>query len=366
MRFRILDRFILKELGSSFLFGVLTFTTIMVAGDLLFKVAEMLIEKGISMVTVLKLFMYKLPSVVVLTLPMSCLLSTLLSFGRLSSNSEIVALKASGISFQRIALPVLVGSSLVALTALFMNETVVPLANKAADNVLRYDVVKQKPSLLKERIFLKDESGGHLNRVLYIGSLRPRSGTMENVIIQEFAESRLTRITTADQGKWDDGIWSLSDGKVFAVEDDGRVSFLFGFKSQRLPLSLTPTQVASSSQDPDSMSLKQLKAHISLMEAQGANLVPLWVSFHLHLAVPWASVVLALIGAALGVRPQRKSGGMGMGFGLSVLIVFAYYVVMSMGRALGESGNIPPILAAWLPNIIFLSCGGFLTARANR
>lgn len=75
MRFRILDRFILKELGSSFLFGVLTFTTILVAGDLLFKVAEMLIEKGISMVTVLKLFMYKLPAVVVLTLPMSCLLS---------------------------------------------------------------------------------------------------------------------------------------------------------------------------------------------------------------------------------------------------------------------------------------------------
>lgn len=254
----------------------------------------------------------------------------------------------------------------MALTALFMNETVVPLANRAADNVLRYDVVKQKPSLLKERIFLKDESGGNLNRILYIGSLRPRSGVMENVIIQEFAESRLTRITTADQGKWDDGIWSLSDGKVFAVEGDGRVSFLFGFKSQRLPLSLTPTQVASSSQDPDSMSLKQLKSHIKLMEAQGANLVPLWVSFHLHLAVPWASVVLALIGAALGVRPQRKSGGMGMGFGLSVLIVFAYYVVMSMGRALGESGNMPPILAAWLPNIIFLSCGGILTARANR
>ncbi|SMG29835.1 LPS export ABC transporter permease LptG [Dethiosulfovibrio salsuginis] len=366
MRFRILDRYILKELGSSFMFGVLTFTTILVAGDLLFKVAELLIEKGISMVTVLKLFVYKLPSVVVITLPMSCLLSTLLSFGRLSSDSEIVALKASGISFQRIALPVLLGSSLIALTALFMNETVVPLANKAADNVLRYDVVKQKPSLLKERIFLKDESGGTLNRVMYIGILRARIGVMENVVVQEFAEGRLSRITTADRGNWEEGVWSLSDGKVFGVDGEGRVSFLFGFKNQRLPLSLTPTQVASSSQDPDSMSIKQLMAHMDLMKAQGANLVPLWVSFHLHLAVPWASVVLALIGAALGVRPQRKSGGMGMGFGLSVLIVFAYYVVMSMGRALGESGHIPPFFAAWLPNIIFLSCGGLLTARANR
>ncbi len=361
----ILDRFILKELGSSFLFGVLTFTTILVAGDLLFKVAELLIEKGISMVTVFKLFVYKLPSVVVLTLPMSCLLSTLLSFGRLSSNSEIIALKASGVSFQRIAWPVLWGAALVAFLALIMNETVVPLANRAADNVLRYDVIKQKPSLLKERIFLKEERGGTLNRVIYIGSLRARSGSMKNIIVQEFDSNRLKRITTAEDGQWSDGVWSLSEGKVFGVDKEGKVSFLFGFKSQRLPLDLTPSQVAGSSQDPDAMSLMQLREHMDLMKAQGANLVPLWVSFHLHLAVPWASVVLALIGAALGVRPQRR-GGMGMGFGLSVLIVFAYYVVMSMCRALGESGRIVPFLAAWLPNAIFLSFAGLLTAKANR
>jgi lipopolysaccharide export system permease protein len=362
---RILDRFILKELGSSFLFGVLTFTVILVAGDLLFKIADMLIEKGISLSTVLKLFVYKLPSVVVLTLPMSCLLSTLLSFGRLSSNSEIVALKASGISFQRIARPVLFGASLVAISAFFMNETVVPIANRAAENILMYDVVKQKPTLLRERMFLKDESGGKLNRVIYVGRLRTRKGSMENVLVQEFDDGRLSRITTADEGNWRDGVWTLSDGKAFSVDKEGKVGFLFGFKEQRLPLDLTPTQVARSSLKPDEMSLSQLREHIAIMKAQGANLVPLWVSYHLHIAIPWASLVLALIGAALGVRPQRR-GGMGVGFGLSVLIVFAYYVVMSMGRALGESGHIPPLVAAWLANVVFLGFGGLLTLRANR
>lgn len=365
MRPRILDRFILKELGSSFLFGVLAFTVILVAGDLLFKVAEMIIEKGISLVTVLKLFVYKLPSVVVLTLPMSCLLSTLLSFGNLSSNSEIVALKASGVSFQRIVRPVLFGSALVALFALFMNETVVPIANEAADNVLRYDVIRQSPSFLKERVFLRDESGGQLKRVIYVSRLRPRSGIMENIIVQEFDKGRLKRITTASEGKWKDAVWNLSDGKVFGVDDKDRVEMLFSFRNQRLPLNLTPGQISNSSDDPNEMSMRELLSHINLMKAQGANLVPLWVSFHLHLAIPWASMVLALIGAALGVRPQRK-GGMGLGFGLSVLIVFAYYVVMSMCSALGETGHLVPLLAAWLPNVLFLGAGVLLTMKANR
>ncbi|PIE55064.1 MAG: LPS export ABC transporter permease LptG [Dethiosulfovibrio peptidovorans] len=365
MKGRILDRFILRELGGAFLFGVLTFTVILVAGDLLFKVAEMVVERGISLLTVSKLFLYKLPAVVVLTLPMSCLLSTLLTFGRLSVNSEVVALKASGISFQRIAVPVLFGAALVALSALLLNETLVPLANRAADNVLRFDVLHEKPALLQERVFLKDEHGGRLNRVIYIGQLRPRSGTMNDVVVQEFEEGRLHRITTAEKGGWARGVWSLSDGQVFSVDDMGQVTFLFGFKSQKLSLNLSPSQVDRTSQKPDEMSIKELRRHIRVMKAQGANLAPLWVSYHLHLAVPWASLVLALIGAALGVRPQRK-GGMGMGFGLSVLIVFAYYVVMSMGRALGESGHMPPFLAAWLPNIVFLVCGGVLTVRANR
>lgn len=361
----ILDRYILKELAGTFLFGILAFTTILVAGDLLFKVAELLIEKGISMVTVLKLFIYRLPSVVVLTLPMSCLLSTLLSFGRMSSNSEITALKASGVSFQRIAWPVLWGAFLVASLALAVNETVVPLANLAADKVLRYDVLKQSPSLFKERIFLKDETGGELRRVIYIGSLKVKIGAMKNIVVQEFQSNRLSRITTADEGRWDDGVWSLSKGKVFEVDQEGRVSFLFGFKSQRLPLNLTPSQVEGASQDPDDMGIKALKRHIDLMEAQGANALPLEVAYHLRLAVPWSSVVLALIGSALGVRPQRR-GGIGMGFGMSVLLVFAYYVVMSMSRAMGEAGRMPPFFAAWTANLVFLALGGCLTFGANR
>lgn len=362
-KLRILDTFIAKELAGSFVFGVMSFTIILVAGDLLFDIADLIIEKGVSFWVVSRLFLYKLPSVITLTLPMACLLSSLLTFGRLSGNSELIALKSSGIAFQRILRPVLLVSVTVAIAALVFNETVVPVANMAADNLMRYEIAREKPSMLKERVFLREESGGDLHRVVYISSLRPRDGHMSDVLIQEFDEGKLNRISTARDGLWQDGKWILSNGEVFEVDDKGSVKLLFRFEQQTVDLDLTPGQIASASRDPEDMGIFELIEHIKILEKQGANVAPLWVTFHLRLAIPWASVVLALVGAAFGVRPQRT--GAGLGFGMSILIVFAYYVVMSFCRALGQSGNLIPVISAWIPNIIFLVLGGFFAKRGN-
>lgn len=359
----ILDKYIIKELAGSFFFGVMSFTVIMVAGDLLFDIADLIIEKGVSLWVVTRLFVYKLPSVITLTLPMACLLSTLLSFGRLSANSELIALKASGVAFQRIIRPVLIVAFIVGSVALLFNETVVPLANRAADNIMRYEVAKQRPSLLKERIFLREESKGRLNRVIYINVLKPRLGIMSEILIQEFEQGHLRKITTAEKGIWENGEWILQNGEVYDVDVGGKVSTLYKFKNQRISLQLNPGQVARASRDPEEMGLIELSAHISLLRSQGANLLPLKVMYHLRLAIPWATLVLALVGSALGVRPQRT--GPGVGFGLSIIIVFAYYVVMSMCRALGQAGSLPPFIAAWLPNITFLFFGAFLARRVN-
>ncbi len=359
----ILDRYIIKELSGSFFFGVMSFTVIMVAGDLLFDIADLIIEKGVSFWVVARLFSYKLPSVITLTLPMACLLSTLLSFGRLSANSELIALKASGVAFQRIIRPVIISAFFIGAVALMFNETVVPMANRAADNIMRYEVAKERPSLLKERIFLREESEGRLNRVIYINMLKPRLGIMSEILIQEFEKGHLRKITTAEKGIWQNGEWTLEQGEVFDVTSDGKVNILYKFKNQKISLELNPGQVARASRDPEDMGLFELSAHINLLKSQGANLLPLRVMYHLRLAIPWATLVLALVGAALGVRPQRT--GPGIGFGLSIIIVFAYYVVMSICRALGQAGGLPPFLAAWLPNIIFLFFGAFLARRVN-
>jgi lipopolysaccharide export system permease protein len=361
---KILDGYIIRELAGSFVFGIMAFTIIFIAGDLLFQAANLIIEKGVSLLVVARLFVYRLPEVILMTVPMSSLLATLLTFGRLSVNSEIVAIQAAGISFRRILRPVVGISAALAVLTLVGNESIVPFSNRASENLMKYEILQERPSVLKERVFLKDEQNGELKRVLYLGKLRPREGLMSDILVQEFDAGKLRRISTAQRGTWKSGEWWVEQGEVFEVQENGKVSLLFRFDRQRLLLNLSPEQLEKASRRPAEMSSIELLAHINILRAQGANLLPLWVLFHLKLSVPWSTLILAVLGASIGVRTPRR-GGSGIGFGLCIMIVFAYYVLMSFSRALGEAGNIPPMLAAWLPNITFIVLGAVFIRKAD-
>lgn len=358
-----LDRLILQELVGPFLFGIMAFTVLLVAGNLLFKIADLVIQRGVSLGVVVRLFLYYLPGVVVMTIPMGSLLAALLGFGRLSANVEIVALKSAGVAFQRVVRPVIWASLLVSLGSLVLNETLVPLAERAAVNLLRYEVMQETPPLFKERIFLKEEKDGHLKRVIYINRMRPRSGKMADILVQEFEEDRLSRIIAAPRGEWVRGEWWIEDGKVFEVDPGGKVRLLFTFRKQGLQLHLNPKEVETQSLDPQQMNLLQMRQAIRRLQEQGADATRLRVLAHLRMAVPWASVVLALVGAAAGSRPQRSSSSVGLG--LSIVIVFFYYVILSFCQSLGEASYLPAVVAAWFPNLVFLVLGGFLVRRAN-
>ena len=361
---RILDRFILKEVAGPFVFGILIFTLIFVAGDLLFQAAKLIIEKGVSLGVVVRLFLYRLPEVVALTLPMSCLLSTLLGMTRLSSNSELIALKSLGISFYRMLRPILAASFLVAAGALLFNETVVPFTTLAAENLMKYEIMKNQASALQEKVFLRDESGGELKRVIYLDQLDSKQGLMKGVMLHEFEKGRLVRTSLAKDGIWKNGEWWIEDGQVFEVSEKGVVRLLFRFERQKLALNLSPEQLRRSSRRPVDMSARELWQYIEQARMAGSNLSQLWVLFHLKLAVPWACVIMAVLGASFGASRQGRSGS-SVGFGISVVIVFAYYVVMSLCRALGEAGNMPPFIAAWAPNFVFLTMGFFFSRKVD-
>jgi lipopolysaccharide export system permease protein len=359
-----LDRFVLGEIAGPFVFGVLIFTMIFVAGDLLFQAAKLIIERGISLGVVIRLFLYRLPEVVAMTLPMSCLLSTLLGMTRLSVNSELIALKSLGVSFYRILRPILWASFLVAGGTLLFNETVVPFTTQAADNLMKYEIMKNQASALQEKVFLRDESDGELRRVIYLDRLDAAKGVMSGVMFHEFEKGRLVRTSLAQRGIWKEGEWWIEDGRVFEVSERGEVRLLFRFERQRLALNLSPRQLQRRSKRPVDMSARELWECIEQARMGGTNLSQLWVLFHLKLALPWACIVMAVLGASFGASRQGRSGS-GIGFGISVLLVFAYYVIMSLCRALGEAGNMAPVLAAWIPNVLFLTAGLFFSRRVD-
>ena len=363
-KIRALDRFILGELKGPFFFGIMSFTIILIAGSLLFQIADLVIQRGVSIGVVLRLFFYYLPRLVAYTIPMSCLLAALLGFGKLSANSELVALKSAGLSFKRIIRPVIIATFFVSVAAFFVNETLVPLSERAAANVMMYEVFKESPPLFKEKIFLKEEGDGTLKRVIYINKMKIVNGDMEEIVVEEFDAGRLSRIVSAKSGKWINGSWWINSGNVFEINKEGNVNHLFKFDKQALTLNMSPSDVAKSTQKPDQMTIPELLEYIKINEKSGMNVSKFWMLFHLRLSVPWACMVLALVGAALGSRPQRSSSSVGLG--LSVIIVFVYYVILSLTQSLGDAGYLPPVVAAWIANIIFIIIGAVLCRNANK
>ncbi len=364
LKFKALDRFIFGELVGPFFFGLMAFTIIMVAGGLLFRIADLIIKNGVPLGIVVRLFLYYLPKMAATAIPMSCLLAALLGFNKLSANSELVALKSSGISFTRIIKPVIIMAFFVSMGAFFINETLVPVSERAAANVMAYEVFKQSPPVFRDKVFLKEESGGELKRVIYVNRIDIKDGKMSDVIVQEFEKGLLSRLVSAEKGEWIDGSWWLEEGKVFEITKDNDVSLLFTFDKQALQLDLNPEEAARTARTPDEMALNELIREISMMKQKGMDVSKIVMILNLRFSVPWACLVLAIVGAAVGSRPQRSSSGMGLG--LSVIIVFVYYVILSFTQSLGDAGYLHPVFAAWIANIVFLIVGGGLTLRANR
>ncbi|MDR1134385.1 MAG: LptF/LptG family permease, partial [Synergistaceae bacterium] len=328
------------------------------------SLADLIIKQGVPMSQILRLFLYSLPGVIALTIPMSCLLASLLGFGNLSSNSELVALKSAGISFGRIVSPLVAAGVFLSIFSFVLNETIVPLSTRAAANVMQYEIAGRTPPVYRDNVFIRDVSRGQLNRIVYINRILPRSGEMKDILVQEFTAGHVSRIIAAPSGYWEDGLWWLLDGQVFEVKENGMVEMLFTFDRQKLNLDFEPSQADKDSMDPEEMSLEELYVTMRSAEKQGNNAGRLRMMFYLRIAVPWACVVLVLVGAAVGSRPQKSSSGMGLG--LSVVIVFCYYVIMSLCKSLGEANFVSGIVAAWIPNAVFLAIGVVLIRRANR
>ena len=180
---RILDRYILKELLGPFLFGICVFSSILVGTGPLFRIAKYISQYGASLWTCIKLLTLSLPGIIALTFPMAVLLASLMAFGRLSSSSEIVAMKCGGLSFYRLATPVLLLAFGVSLFSMAFNEVLVPRANEAYSYIVHYEIMKNTRPKSQEHIVIKDIVGGELERLTYARSFDEEISMMRGVTI---------------------------------------------------------------------------------------------------------------------------------------------------------------------------------------
>ncbi len=371
----VMDRYIGVELILPFLFGVGAFSSLGVSVGALFDLIRRVSEYGLPFQNALEILLLKTPEFISYAFPMSVLLATLMTYSRLSSDSELTALKGCGVSVYRMIIPAVVLSLVVTGLAFVFNEVIVPAANYRASETLERALGRdQYPDFQKENILYQEfqqiDGDGRdevLTRLFYASRFDGKE--MYGLTVLDFTQAKLNQITSAESAVWNftDQTWDFFNGTIYLVSSDGSYSNILKFQHQQVHIPRTPLDIASSErQDPREMNLAESWERVRLLRQRGSQsrLRRLLITIHEKYALPFACVVFGLVGAALGSQLRRT--GRATSFAISIVIIFSYYLLYSIFSATAHASLLPPILSAWVPNIFGFCIGIFLLVRAAR
>lgn len=364
---KILDRYILRELVVPFVLGLAVFTSILLIVRIL-KLVEMVVNRGVPLGQMLRLFSYILPAFLEVTVPMALLLAILVAFGRLSSDSEIVALRAAGISLYRLMVPVAGFAVIVTLLTLGLSLYARPWGNTLLRTGL-YDIIRTRAVAgIKPKIF-NDEFKG---LVIYVEEIQPGTDELQRILISDTRDSSMRNTVYAETGRLFSNedrhtlTLRLQSGGIYSTGADERDYQDTRFTTYDITLDLDTTlaQLRNQKKDASEMTLPELRAAIADKAVQHDAAFVERVEVQRKFSIPFACLVFAALGVPLGIQPSRSVHS--RGFSVSLVLIFVYYLLLSLGQNLGERGTLPAPVAVWLPNAVLSVVAVYLLARAAR
>lgn len=373
----VMDRYIFTQLLMPFLFGVGAFSSIVLAIGSLFDLVRQVAEAGLPITVAIEVMALKMPQFVVYSFPMSLLLTGMMTYGKFSADSEIIAFRSCGVSVYRLILPALILSIIVTGITFFFNELLVPTSSQRATTTLTRALKQDKPIFKKDNIIQPEykivERDGKKEQVLvrlfYAEKFDGKTMTGLTILDKSQADRGLSQILNAESAVWDStkNTWDFSNGTIYLIAPDASYRNIVTFKHQQLQLPQSPFDLAAlDNKNPDEMSVGESMDYLDQIQMTGdrKKILTVAVTIQRKLAFPFVCIVFGLIGSAMGIRPQRS--GKATSFGVSVLMIFGYYLMMFIFGALGQAEIISPFLAGWLPNFIGLAIGGWLVAEAAK
>ncbi|MEB3882431.1 LptF/LptG family permease [Lyngbya sp. CCY1209] len=371
----VLDRYIIQELIPPFLFGVGLFTSVAVTVGTVFELVRKVAESGLPVGIAFQVFLLKMPDFIVLAFPMSMILTTLMVYGRLSSDSELIALRSCGISIYRLVIPAVIFSFFVTGLTFAFNELIVPAANYRASYTLERALNQDEIPIREHNIFYpeyqrvrlpdSDKKVNVLVRLFYAEEFE--NGEMQGVTILDRSREGITQIISSESAVWNptQTTWDFYEGTVYLVDPDGSYRNIARFDHKELHLSRAPLDLASDDREYGEMNIAQTQEYLQLMKMSGdqKKVIKTQVRIQQKYALPFVCVVFGLLGASLGSRPGRTNRA--TSFGVSVMIIFAYYLLSFITGAMGQKAILSPFMAAWLPTLLGLGVAGFFLYRTS-
>jgi len=353
--FRILDRYVLRDLIAPLGISVGVFTFFLVI-DRIYQLTDLVITKQVPVRLVLFLLAFLLPPLLTLTMPVALLLAVLITCGRLAGDFEVAAVKASGVSPLSLLRPLLAAGLAVSLLVACLTLLVNPWAAAAFQSNLFEILQSRAVTGIQERTF----STAFAPIVLYVQEVSPSQVALRGVLASDERDLALSRVIVAREGRvladqrTRRVILRFIDGSINETDSaDPRRFRHTSFTIYDMGVELRPPG-AGSKQDskPElEMSLGQLVAAASLHAHEGTMAAPYRIEIHKRFALPVAGLIFVLVGFPLGIHSQR--GGRGVAVVTGLAIMMAYYTLSSALDELPLSGKLPAFVAIWLPNVLF-------------
>lgn len=346
----LINRYIILQTTKYFLLALLSVLCIFIAIDYLGTMDDF-IESGISLLRAFQYVVLKMPFVITQAMPVILLLAILIVFGLMSIHNEIIIINSSGISIYALVKPVIVLSVVAAFLSFFLDEHIVPGTMLKANNIKNQEIKKKKTAKFRNyNIWFK-----HHRMITHIKYFDPSNSTIMGLSSYRFDDDfNLIQRIDAEEGVFADNHWELSNCMVQKLNHSKDTYKVSVHTSLQEDLKLSPDDFLQGIQNSVEMNFRDLMALIRKVEAEGYDATSYRVDLYAKSAYPFTCVILALVGISLTAR-KRLRDGIAISISYGIGIGFLYYIFHNFCVSLGYGGVLPPILAAWMANLIFLS-----------
>ena len=346
----ILDRYLTKEILKCFAMVMTVVLALYVIVEFFDKVDNFM-EAELSILRLVRYLQLKLPQIIVEITPIGILLAVLVALGLMNKNNEIIALKSGGVSIYFMLRAGLAIAAALGILLFLLSEILVPIMISKA-NKIWFSEVKKKPILAtrQKNIWIKG------NRTIYfIKYFNHQNQSISGVTLNFFDRKfRLSKRIDATRGVYQDGNWVFSDIMEQVLDKESLTYAVHIYPQQTLDVDILPEDLKRVFTQSEEMNVAELISYIREVEAEGYDATTFRVDLHARFAFPLLSIIVCIIGIGIAVRRKGREGP-SISIAYGALMIFLYWIVHSFCLSLGYGGMLPPIIAAWISNIIF-SC----------
>ena len=362
-----LYRYIINEIWPTFLASLLVFIFIMVAARML-SITELIVTRGVGIAQVVGMVFYLLPDILTFALPAVTLMAVVVAFLRLSADSEIIALKSSGISLSQMLPPVVAFSFVVFLVGMAIGVFAAPWGNRAFKDLL-FKIAESRADLgIKERVFCEPFD----NLVFYVNSFSRQDRVLKDVFVVDRRDKDVTNTIVAEEGRIivqpEQRIITIYFGRgtIFAVEKNMNTARTIRFNTYGLTIGLKDVMkdLASRQKAPHELSVGKLIQQIQTTPKRDTQRSRMMRELLEKGSIPLAVLFMGIIGVPLGA--QIRARGRTAGIGVSLAVFSIYYICLMVMRSICSSGSVSPVLGVWIPDLFLLVSIIYLLRRASQ